>query len=591
MKKRNQIDEKFKWDLSPLCKSEKEFLERLENLKPYLEKFKAFIGKLNTKENIWKFLQLDYEFDMKAVPIALYIQLRGDEELSNDRINELNERLSQFFSDFSYQTSFLQTELHKLPDSLLNDILKDEKFKDYSRYFQSIKRHKKHNLSKEEEKLLSGMDFLDGYSSNMRNMSDVDFDYGQVTDSKGKKYTLTQSNFASFARSKDRKLRERAFKNLNGTFGKFINTLSSNYISEVKLNCYFAKIRNYTSALESSLHNEEIDGKVYDRLIEQVEANLNVLFSYFKIKKKLLNLKDFCIYDHMATLGKSEKKYTYDQAMALIESALSPLGEEYVSLLRRARNERWIDVYPNKDKRSGAYQTSFYGYNPYVLANFEGTLDDVFTLAHELGHAMHSYFSDKTQVYQKSDYPIFLAEIASTTNEMLLLNYLLKSSKSKDEKIALYNKLFDEVKGTIFRQTMFARFEEIVHATIEKKEPLTKDILCNIYYDLNKKYFGKVKLIPEIKYEWARIPHFFTAFYVYKYATGMICAINFASKILKGEEGAVENYYKFLSAGGSRPPLETLKIADCDLLDGDVFETSFAYLKENLKAWKALISK
>lgn len=588
MKKRNQIDEKFKWDLSPLCKSEDEFLERLDSLKPYLEKFKGFIGKLNSKENIWKFLQLDYEFDMLSIPLALYIHLRSDEELSNNRINELDERLTQFFSDFSYQTSFLQTELHKLPDNLLNDILQDEKFKDYSRFFQSIKRHKQHNLSKEEEKLLSGMDFLGGYSDNMRNMSDVDIDYGSILDSKGKTYKLTQSNYSTFVRSKDRVLRKNAFKQLNGSFGKYINTFASNYISEIKANCYFAKVRKYPSALESALYNEEIDGKIYNKLIEQVEANLKVLFEYFKIKRKLLNLKDFYIYDHMATLGKNEKKYTFDQAMTLIENALSPLGEDYVSLLKRAKNERWIDVYPNKDKRSGAYQTSFYRYNPYVLTNFEGTLDDVFTLAHELGHAMHSYFSDKKQVYQKADYPIFLAEIASTTNEMLLLNFLLQNSHSKREKIALYNKLFDEVKGTIFRQTMFARFEEIVHETIEKQQPLTKDILCNIYLELNKKYFGFVKLIPEIKYEWARIPHFFTAFYVYKYATGMICAINFASKILKGEKKAVENYYKFLSAGGSRPPLETLKIADCDLADGKVFETSFEYLQEKLNEWKKI---
>ena len=283
------------------------------------------------------------------------------------------------------------------------------------------------------------------------------------------------------------------------------------------------------------------------------------------------------------------KKYTYDEAIEIIKKAVAPLGEEYVSLIQRAKEERWIDVYPNVDKNSGAYETAIYDRHPYVMTNFEGDIDSVFTLAHELGHAMHSYFSNKTQSYPKAYYPIFLAEIASTTNEMLLINYLLKSTKDKNQRIALYNKLFDEVKGTIYRQTMFAEFEEKVHKLYEDGESLTKDRLCGMYYVLNKKYFGEVKLIEQIKFEWARIPHFFNAFYVFKYATGMISAITFTNKILSHEEGAVEKYIKFLSAGCSDNPIKILQSSGVDLLDEQTFTQCFDYLKSMLNDWKSIL--
>jgi oligoendopeptidase F len=374
---------------------------------------------------------------------------------------------------------------------------------------------------------------------------------------------------------------------LNGTFGKYINFLATNYINDVKANCYFAKVRSYPSVLSSALFNEEVSEKVYKTLIENVHKNLPILFDYFKIKQKELRLKDFYIYDVMAdTKKKSSQKYTYDEAIELIKKAVAPLREEYVSLIQRAKDEKWIDVMPNQNKRSGAYETSIYDTHPYVLTNFEGDMDSVFTLIHELGHAMHSYFSNKNQPRAKAGYTIFLAEIASTTNEMLLVNYLLEHSNSKDEKISLLNKLFDEVKSTLFRQTMFAEFEEKVHAMQENGDSLTKDKLCDLYYGLNKTYFGKTKLVDEIKYEWARIPHFFSAFYVYKYATGMICAINFANRILSNEKDALKDYFKFLSAGDSDTPINILKNSGCDLESSVPFDNCFEYLKNMLNQWK-----
>ena len=590
MKNRSEIEEKYTWDLTPLCKNDEEFYKKLQKINDYLPKLKAFEGKLNNKETIYEFLKLDEEFSKFVEPIALYAHLRSDEVLSDDSRQEMGEKLSHILNIFSIETSFASSELSKLSNAMLDDIIKDKKFENYNRMFEEIKRDKKHMLSKSEEKLLSGMNFLSGFSSNMELLADVDIKFGNIKDSKGKMHELNQSTYTNLVRSDDRKLRRLAMTKLNGTFGDYINMLANNYINDVKSNCYFAKVRKYKSALDSALLSEEIDKKVYDMLIKEVGKNLPVLFDYFKTKQKLLGLKTMYVYDHMANVGHTTThKYTYDEAIEIIKKAVSPLGEEYVALIDRAKNERWIDVYPSKDKASGAYQTGVNGVHPYVLTNFEGDLDSIFTLAHELGHAMHSYYSDKTQVYQKSNYPIFLAEIASTTNEMLLINYLLSVAKSKEEKIALYNKLFDEVKGSIFRQTMFAEFEEKVHSLCEEGEPLTKDRLCETYYFLAMKYFGPVKLIKEIRYEWARIPHFFRAFYVYKYATGMISAITFTNRILSNDKDARSDYIKFLSAGCSEKPLKILQNSGCDLLDAKTFSSCFDYLKKMMAEWKALI--
>ncbi len=589
MKTRNQINDNFKWDLSPLCSSDEDFYKGLEKVNGYIKKFKNFENKLNNKETILKFFKLDEEFDDLIEPLYMYVHLKHDEILSDRKRNEMSEKISHILSELSVETSFVTTELHELPDEIIDDILQDKRFKDYDRMFENIKKEKIHMLSKEEEKLLAGMNFLGGFSSNMRNLSDVDITFEKVKDSKGKDLELNHSNYSVYLRSKDRELRKNTMTVLNGTYGKFINTLANNYINEVKQNCYFAKVRKYKSALDEALQDEEVSKKVYDTLIQSVNKNLDVLFDYFKLKKKILGLDNFYIYDCMAEIDKNKgKKYSYDQAIEIIMEAVAPLGSEYVNLIKQAKDNRWIDVYPNKDKRSGAYESGIYGYHPYVLTNFEGDLDSVFTLAHELGHAMHTHFSNNNQPRPKASYTIFLAEIASTTNEILLINYFLKRSNSKNEKLYLLNKLFDEVKGTIFRQTMFAEFEEHVHSSYEKAEALTKDGLCEYYYNLNKKYFGSVKLIKEIQYEWARIPHFFTAFYVYKYATGMICAITFVNKILEKGEEAVRDYYKFLTAGASDTPINILKKANCNLEDEKTFDECFAYLKNLIKEWKKL---
>lgn len=592
MKKREEIEEKYKWDLSVLCDNDKDFYQKLDKFKDYLKKFKSFEGKLNNKDSIWEYLKLDEEFSRFAEPVILYAHLKTNEVLSDNSRQEMGEKISNILNEFSVETSFASSELNKLPNDMLDDIIGDKKFKDYSRTFEQIKENKKHVLYKSEEKLLSGMSFLGGFSSNMDMLSDVDMKFGKVRDSKGVAHELNHSTYSNLVRSSDRVLRKSAMQKMNGMYGQYINVLASNFISQVKSDCYFAKVRKYKSALDRELKREEIEKEVYQTLIEEVSKNLDLLFSYFDIKGQILSVDKMCIYDTMVDVGSvGNKKYTYDEAIEIIKKALSPLGKDYTDLIERAKTERWIDVYPNKDKSSGAFETAVYFRHPYVMTNFEGDLESIFTLAHELGHAMHSYYSNKTQPYAKASYPIFLAEIASTTNEMLLINYLLAATKDKSEKIALYNKLFDEVKGTIFRQTMFAEFEEKVHSLYEEGEALTKDRLCDIYYKLNQKYFGKIKLISQIKYEWARIPHFFNCFYVFKYATGMISAITFANKILSSEKGAVEKYKQFLSAGDSDKPVRTLQKSGVDLLDKNTFTSCFTYLQNMLNEWKKLISK
>ncbi len=592
MKKRNEIDEKYKWDLSPLCKSEEEFLSALKAMEDYINQVRKFEGKLNNKKRISSYLTLNKEFEEKLEPIFLYCALKCDEDLGNSEEQQKDELLSMAYQKLAEETAFVSSELHELSDKLLDSIIKDKDFKDYSRSFEAIKREKIHMLSKKEEKLLSGMSFLGGFSGNSRLFSDADLTFNDITDGKGKKHKLDHSSYADYIRSNDRTLRKNAMKEYNGAFGRSINMLANNYINYVKEDCYFAKIRKYKSALNEALEDEEVSKEVYDRLLDEVNKNLDILFKYFELKKKCLNLKDMYIYDNMADIqAKSDKKYTFEEAMDIVYKALSPLGEDYVALLKQAVEERWLDVFPSQGKRTGAYENAVYGIHPYVLLNFNGSIGSVFEIAHELGHAMHTVFASNAQPRQKAGYTIFLAEIASTTNEILLLNYLLNNAKTNEEKIALYNKFFDEVKGSIYRQTMFAEFEAKVHEAYENNKPLSKDFVCQIYYDLNKKYFGKVKLIDEIKYEWARVGHFFSSFYVYKYATGMICAMSFAGRILKGEEGALDDYKYFLSAGDSEKPLQVLNKANCPLESGQPFEEGFNYLRSLLAQWQKCMKK
>ena len=380
---------------------------------------------------------------------------------------------------------------------------------------------------------------------------------------------------------------------LHDKYKKYIRTIATIYKSEVETNVVTAKIKNYDSAISASLYSDNVPVKIYDNLIKVVNDNLNVLYNYYDLKKKILSLDEFHMYDtYVEIINKVDKKYTFDEAKEMVISALSVLGDEYISNLKKAFDEKWIDIYHNKGKRSGAYSSGNYDINPYVLLNYEGTLDDVSTLAHELGHSMHTYLSCHNNPYQYSSYEIFVAEVASTVNELLLANYMLKNSKDKNEKLAIINHILDLYKATLFRQTMFAEFEQKTHSLREQGEVLTSDLLSNIYYDLIKKYFGKNVVCDDlIKYEWARIPHFYYGFYVYKYATGISAASYIVDGILNNKEGQLESYINFLKTGGSMYPLDELKVANIDLTNEEVIQSAIKtfekYIKEFIEIYNS----
>ncbi len=593
MKNRSEIEEKYKWDLTKFCKSDEDFYALLQKLENESKKFAKFEGRLGDDKVLLEYLNFKCQVLEEAGKTS-YAFLRQCEDRANRAANDMVEKRTIVLTKLDEALTPLENEIDRFSLARLQSLHKNAKFKVYSRYFEATIRHKKHALSKKEELLLSKIgQAMGGAEETFDKISDVDFTFEPILDSKGKKHEFNQSNYSLYVESDDRTLRKNAFTRINAKRGEFINTLASTYISSVKEDCVMAKIRKYKSALDCAITCEEASEEVYDLLIKKVRENVGILHEFFEIKRKMLGLSDFAVYDTFApvTKGLSEKKYTFDEAIELVKKATAPLGEEYLSLIDRAKNERWIDVFPNKNKYSGAFSsgTEGKGMTPVVLLNFEGNLESVFTLAHELGHAMHSYFSNKNQPFQTADYVIFVAEVASTVNEQLLLNYLLGQAKTDKEKIYFYDYFLRSVRSTIFRQTMFAEFEQFAHETYEKEQPLSPELLCEEYENLNNFYHGKkVKQIPEMRFEWARIPHFYDSFYVYKYATGLISAINISGHVLS-EPNFAKKYLEFLSSGCKKDPISLLKIANCDLTQEKTFDDVFALCKDFLKKWEALL--
>lgn len=583
MKKRSEIEEKYKWDITKFCKSDDDFYKRMKKLSSKMKEIKKFEGKLDDDDILFECLEKSYAFEKEFGFLTLYSELSKRVDNADTKANVMCEKLTNLQTLYLTYSAYIEVEMASFSDEKLKALQKNKRFKNYSRLFNSIRRDKKHILSKKEELLISKLgNFLGGFTDNFDKFADVDLDFGEIEDKFKNKHPFNQSNFSVYAESDDRTLRKNAYKRMNGKFGEFINFISNNYASDVKEVCTFAKIRNYKSALAKKIYGEEASEKAYYMLLKKVRENIKILQDFYEIKRKALNLDRVAIYDTFAPISKMPKqKFTYEEAIELIKKALSALGDDYVTLIDKAVKERWIDVYPNLNKDSGAFSWGCYGATPVVLCNFEGNLSSVFTLAHELGHAMHSYYSNTHQPIQTAGYVIFVAEVASITNEMLLLDYLLKNAKSDEEKKYYYDYFLTEVRSTIFRQTMFSEFEEWAHATYEKGEALTRESMCNKYKELNDFYHGdKVEQIDEMQYEWARIPHFYSHFYVYKYATGMISAINIARNILKKTEGAVEQYKKFLSSGSTASPITLLKRCGCDLESEEIYDDVFAYCKD-----------
>ena len=593
MKKRSQIEEKYKWDLSRFCKNDEDFYARLKKLEEITTEIKKYEGKLASSDDVlFECLELDDKFEQEIDFLYLYACLTIKGDFEDKKANEMYEKISSFVTKYSNMSNFVGVEVAKLSEKHLKELQNVKKFKNYKRLFEATLRQKKHILSKKEEFIFSSIgEFIGGFSDNFDKFTDVDLKFSDIKDSKDKTYHLNSSNYSLYVESKDRELRKNAFKEMNGQYGKFINFLSTNFINNVKKTATIYKLKKYPSVLSGKIYNEEASEKTYNLLIKKVRENISIIERLFEIKRKMLGQNDIAIYDTFAPVcSELHKKFTYDEAIEIIKKAVSVLGDDYVALIDRAKNERWIDVYPNENKESGAFSWGCYGATPVVHTNFEGNLSSVFTLAHELGHAMHTYFSNENQPYQTAGYTIFVAEVASTTNEMLLLYYLLNNAKSDKEKIYYYNYFLTNVRSTIFRQTMFSEFEQFVFEKYENGEPLTKHLLCDKYQELNKYYYGKkVKQIPEMQYEWARIPHFFTPFYVYKYATGLICAINIANNLVEHKNDMQKRYRRFLSSGSIKSPILLLKECGCDLEDEKIYNDVFAFCKKIIANWEGLI--
>lgn len=590
-KLRCEIEDKYKWDLTKIYKDEKEWQKDFDDVKEKILKVLEYKDSfLSNGKKLYEYLKYDEEVSRKLEKIYYYAHLNYDADTLDEKYKVMTNKVSDLFTKYNELSSFVVPEILKLDEEKLNTFYKDEeRLEDYRFSIENIYRFKNHTLDEEKEKMLSNLSkCLSNPEETYEALTDSDFEYDYITDEKGNKVKFNESNYSLFIKSKDRSVRKKAFEMLHNKYKKYIRTITSTYKGEVENNVVLAKIRNYDSAISASLYSDNVPVDIYNNLIKVVNDNMNVLYDYYDLKKEILSLDCLHMYDtYVEIINKIDKKYSFDEAKEIVIDALSVLGDKYVKNLKKAFDEKWIDIYHSKGKRSGAYSSGNFDVNPYVLLNFEGTLNDVSTLAHELGHSMHTYLSCKNNPYQYSSYEIFVAEVASTVNELLLANYMLKNSKNKDEKLAIINHILDLYKATLYRQTMFAEFEKETHKLREKGEVLTSELLSNTYYNLIKKYFGPNVLCDDlIRYEWARIPHFYYNFYVYKYATGISAASYIVDGILNNKEGALENYINFLKTGGSMYPLDELKIAGVNLNSKSVILSAIKTFEKYLKEFK-----
>ncbi|MDM0902651.1 oligoendopeptidase F [Clostridium perfringens] len=583
---RDEIPESDKWRIDKIYETPAKWNEELNKLKEEAPKLKDFEGKLGNKEDLKAFLLLNEKLSRKLGKLYVYAHMRSHEDTSNPEMQSLVNKIDPYSAEFSSYTAYFVPEILSLKEGTIENFINEDKdLKQYKIYFEMILNEKPHILSKEVESVLASVsDCLGAPESIYSMLTNSDMTFGEIVDESGRKVELTEGNYISFIKSKDRKVREAAFKLLFGTYKKYENTLATSLTSSIKNFVFESKTRKYNSSLEASLKPNNIPVEVYYNALKTVDENMDALHRYVRIKKRLLNLEEIHMYDLYVPVIECKKEHLeYKDAISLVEEGLKPLGKEYLDIFNEGINEGWIDVYENKGKRSGAYSWGSYDTMPYVLLNYNYELNDASTLAHEMGHSIHSYYTRKTQPYIYGDYSLFCAEVASTTNEILLIHHLIEKETDKNKKLYLINQELEQIRTTVFRQLMFAEFELKTHEAIENGESLTSEVLCKMWKDINIKYFGKdMNVDEEISIEWARIPHFYSDFYVYQYATGYAAASSFANSILSKGEEAVEKYKGFLKAGGSMYPIDTLKMAGVDM-------TTSKPLKDTLDRFNELL--
>ena len=593
IKTRNEIDSSDKWSIDLIYKDVDSFNKDFKKVELEIEKL-IELSKVFTEssEKFKEFFIQDEVVSRLLDKLAIYAHCKNDEDKTNSKYQEIKGKITNLYAEYSEKTSSVIPNILKMNREVVYQYINEqEDLKPYKYFLDMILSKKEHVLGEDIEKVLSAYQpVLSASGSTSAYLTDADLEFGTIKDEKGEKIEFNEANYSTLIVSEDRTLRKNAFKKLYNTYGKVKNTLTSTYSTTVNNDSITSRLRNYNSSIEMYLKPKNIPIELYNNLIKVVRNNLDVLYEYYDLKKEILNLGEFHLYDtYVKVIKDSNKKYTFDEAKDIVIDALSIYGEDYTKVLKSAFTDGWIDKYPNKGKRSGAYSTGSYDTLPYVLLNYTNEYNDVSTLAHELGHSMHSYFAVKNNPYITADYPIFLAEIASTTNELLLSHYMYEKSNNKLEKLNILNEKLDLFKATIFRQTMFAEFEKNAHEYVDNKNVLTSDYLCDMYYKLNKDYFGdNVVIDEEIKYEWLRIPHFYTPFYVYQYATSLSISCYVAQNIINDTPGFKDKYIEFLSSGGRDYPLEVLKIIDIDLTDTKVFESAIDEFRKTLEEFKRI---
>lgn len=592
MKKRSQIAEKYKWNLKDIYESDEDLQKDIDKLSTYPKILGAYKGKLGKSKVFFEFLEKCTEFDKLSDKVDVYISLKLSENLEDNKFLELSSITSNISKNVSIATSFEEMELKKLGEKYINKLIKDERFKNYRMSLLNFLRNREHILDEKDEIMLSkAMNAIGGYSDVYDNIDTLDLKFESVKDSKNKLVEVNQHNYSELMESSDRVLRKNAYLSYLKGYHGLSNTIASNYIGSVEGDWFIADAYGFKSTLEMSLFGENIDTKIYEKLLSAVNDNLSLMHKFYALKKKALKLNPFYIYDRSVKITNLSEKISYEESYEKVIDAMSILGDEYVEGLKLARDNRWIDVYPCEKKTTGGFCCNMFEPHPYILLNTVNDSRSIYTLAHELGHAMHGYLSAKNQPYQTHDHTIFLAEIASTVNEVLLFKYLYNNSKTKKEKLAHLEKYVSNIIATIYIQTMYSEFEYYAHNLIEQEKPVSKDLLNAKYKELNEKYYGKsVKIIKEdIGETWMRIPHFYRAYYVYKYATGMSSAINFASRIYNGDEGAKEKYLEFLKSGTCDYSNNILKKAGVDLLSDATYKVVFNEIKWALNEMSKLV--
>lgn len=593
--KRSEIPVEETWRLEDIFPTDEAWEQEFQQVKNMIPKLCDYQGRLGESADVlYEALQYQDEVSMRIEKLYTYAHMRYDQDTTNSFYQSLNDRITGLYSEASSVMAFIVPEILAIDETKIKSFLEEkEELKLYAHALDEINRQRPHVLSTQEEALLAQAAEIMAASSNTFGMlNNADLKFPTIIDESGDEVEITHGRYLRFLESEDRRVRHDAFKAVYETYGKYKNTFASTLSGAVKKDNFFARVRHYESARHAALSNNNIPESVYDNLVETINKNLHLLHRYVRLRKKVLGVDELHMYDLYAPLVKEVKmEITYEQAKDYLLKGLAPLGEEYVSIVKEGLENRWVDVRENVGKRSGAYSSGAYGTNPYILMNWQDNVNNLFTLAHEFGHSVHSYYTRKTQPYPYGSYSIFVAEVASTCNEALLNDYLLNTIDDEKKRLYLLNHYLEGFRGTVFRQTMFAEFEHMIHQKAQTGEALTADSLTSMYYELNKKYFGNdIVVDEEIGLEWARIPHFYYNYYVYQYATGFSAATALSKQILEEGKPAVNRYIEFLKAGSSDYPIEVLKKAGVDMTTAQPIQEACDVFAQKLEEMEQLLS-